>query len=94
MSRSLYRFSLEWGRMGTLAGIFTACPEVLETAYGKHVYLGEALGKHSEIYFNLAPDMITLVESEARFVDWFDTVVGGSGINPLHYLPEGEEDDE
>ncbi len=94
MSRSLYRFSISFRRSGDLTGIFTAEPEQLEAAYGRHIYLGEVLGKHSEVYFDLDSSMITLIESEARFVDWFDTVVGGSGINPLHHLPEDEEEEE
>jgi hypothetical protein len=92
MELAVWRFYLDCGRMGDLEGIFTATVEEVEASYGKYVYLGEVLGKHSEVYFDMEPGMLSRVVATEDQVAWFATVVGSNGINPLEYVRE--EDDE
>lgn len=49
----LVEYYEDFGRGGELQGLFITTPEILEKLKGREVYLGEALGKHSEVYASL-----------------------------------------
>jgi len=97
MSKVIAKFHWDCGRMGDVNGLFVADKAVLEAAYGKQVYFGEILGKHSEIYGDLDVGAITILTEDQDFIAKFIEIMGGgkiSGYNPLSYLNEDEEDDE
>ena len=89
--KKLYRFKWDFGRMGELDGIFTAEDYDLENLFGKNIYFGEVLGKHSEIYGILKKDDIEVLSDDEGFIDEFRENLGEgtiSGFNPLDHLDE------
>lgn len=87
--KKLYKFNLDCGRMGELEGIFTATDNELSKIKGKHIYFGEVLGKHSEIFvddFDLS--LITPISDDQSFVNKYDEIVGSIGFNPLDFYEE------
>ena len=90
------RFYWDCGRMGDVDCIFTCDKEVLEKSYGKDVYFGEILGKHSDVYGELNEEDITILSDDQEFIKKFEEILGAgtiSGYNPLEYISEGEEED-
>ena len=96
----LYQFNWDCGRSGELDGLFVATPEVLEPLFGKEIYFGEVLGKHSEIFDTLERDEITTKSDDSEFVTKMVEVLGldtssgwatVSGFNPLDYYEPEEE---
>ena len=95
------RFYWDCGRMGSVDGMFVTTKAALEAAYGKDVYFGEILGKHSDIYGTLDENDIEIVTEDQDFIEKFIEILGDgdiSGYNPLSYLSlddaEEEQDDE
>lgn len=94
---NLYKLFVDYGRSGEIEGLFAATEEDITAAYGKQVYLGGALGKHSEVYFYLDPEMIERLEVSPEAVAQIVKAVGHgsiSGYNPLEYIEEEEGNDE
>lgn len=96
----LYHFYVDYGRMGEIEGLFIADEDEVKRSIGKQVYLGEVLGKHSEVYFDLEEEMFTDYFADQPFpsqrhqgaVALFG--VGTiSGINPLNYISEDPEEE-
>lgn len=89
----LFQLNVDFGRMGDIDGLFAAEQSEIDAAIGKRVYLGEVLGKHSEVYFDLQEEMLTTLEvsSEAVAKIVEATGVSISGYNPLEYIEEDEE---
>lgn len=97
MSKLLVNFHWDCGRNGDVNGLFVTTTEELETVYGKPVYFGEILGKHSEVYGKLDREDITVKSDDQTFIEKLVEIIGSetiSGYNPLHYIEESEEDDE
>lgn len=93
----LAKFYWDCGRSGDVDGIFIADKEAIEAAYGKHVYLGEVLGKHSEVYGDLDQGDITIVSEDPVVVEvllnlFEDGTI--SGFNPLEYIESDEDYEE
>lgn len=93
------RFYWDCGRMGEVDGLFVTTKEALEAAYGREVYFGEILGKHSEVSGTLDPGDITILTEDQDFIAKFIEIIGDdnvSGYNPLDYIEERDEyeDDE
>lgn len=91
----LVEFYWDCGRMGDVQGLFICDKEKLEASYGKEVYFGEILGKHSEVYGTLNADDIEVKSEDQDFIAKLREVIGAnniSGYNPLSYLREEEED--
>jgi len=93
MSKSIYKYYEHFGRCGTLEGIFLATKEDVDNAIGKDVYLGEVLGKHSEVETTLDDKCILLVTSDPNIVDIFERFNMSTGINPIQILSEVESDE-
>lgn len=95
--RVIARFYWDCGRMGDVDGIFTCDEADLEQSYGKDVYFGEILGKHSEISGELNEEDITILSDDQDFIKKFEEILGAgtiSGYNPLDYLSENGDEDE
>ena len=92
----LAKFFWDCGSSGDIDGLFIAEKSKIEAAHGKHVYLGEVLGKHSEIYGYLDEGDITIISEDPVVIETFsnlfedDTI---SGFNPLEYIQEEDEED-
>lgn len=93
----LVAFYWNCGRMGYVDGLFVTTTEELDASYGRQVYFGEILGKHSEIYGDLQPKDITIKSDDPAFIDKLVEIIGStniSGYNPLDYIEENEENEE
>lgn len=91
----LAKMYVDCGRMGAVEGLFVCEPGALEGLYGKSVYFGEILGKHSEVYFQMKKEYINVVSDDQDFISKLCSVMGQNrtigGYNPFDYLLE--EDD-
>lgn len=95
--KGIYEFYKDYGRSGELEGAFIADSTDVEKAIGKYIYMGECLGKHSEVALNLEYGDIVLKTSDQSFIALFEEIMGkgwSTGHNPLEHLPDEEEDDE
>lgn len=87
MSEKLWRFDWDCGRNGDIEGIFIATDEEIKGAIGKNVYLGEVLGKHSEVQGLLEEGDITLITDDQTAVSVIrEHLHGGIGFNPFDYI--------
>jgi uncharacterized protein YrrD len=59
-------------------------------AIGREVYLGEALGKHSDVYFDLEDGHVTVKSEDINFINQLEDLLGTdiSGYNPLSYIED------
>lgn len=80
----LYKYKENFGRMGNLEGVFVADSDdviKLRKLMGSHIYLGEVLGKHSEVYASL--DDVYELSDNPEIVHLFWEHVGNIGTNPV-----------
>lgn len=95
MSKVLVEFYWDCGRMGSITGLFVTTTEELEKLYGKQVYFGEVLGKHSDIYGVFSPEDITVKSDDSAFIDKLVEIIGSktiSGYNPFDYFEEEDKE--
>lgn len=90
--KGIYKFECDYGRSGTLSGIFIATPQDIEQIHSKTIYLGECLGKHSEVYFEPGDlrDHISLVTTDENALTVFSKHSLYSGYDLTDYLYEEE----
>lgn len=95
MSKVLVRFHWDCGRQGDVEGIFVTTKEILEYNYGKRVYFGEILGKHSEVYGTLDRKDITVESEDQDFIDQLVLILGThiGGYNPLDAINSDDEEE-
>jgi len=89
MSKALYKFHWDCGRMGGISGLFVADTVEIDRALGEEVYFGQVLGKHSEIFGTLDPEDIQVATDDQEFIAKLVEIFGSpliSGLNPLHYM--------
>lgn len=89
--KKLYRLDWNYGRMGSVQGLFVADEENVKEAFGKTVYFGEVLGKHSDVSGELDKEDLEIVSEDEVFITKLVEVIGKtniSGYNPLDYLEE------
>lgn len=94
--KKLYQFFWDCGRMGELEGLFVAEDSIVEKAFGREVYFGEVLGKHSEISGTLDREDLTVKSEDQEFIAKLVDLLGEdiSGFNPLDCLEDEDLDDE
>lgn len=92
MTKRLYKFYLDCGRMGSLEGLFIEEESVVDAAMGKDAWYDEPLGKHSEIMYTLSYDEIEVVDVPEDFVANVEKYIGTeiSGYNPVQTVLEQE----
>ncbi len=73
-------------RGGTLEGVFIADDANMPKLYGKDIYLGEVMGKHSEVSLRFSEGDFEILTEDQDFIEHFDQVVGEIGYNPFAYL--------
>lgn len=90
----LVRFKWDLRRMGVVEGMFVTTHGELAAKFGKQVYFGEILGKHSEVYGQFEPGDLTVVTDDADFIAKLKHFVGThvSGYNPMDYMAEDSEE--
>lgn len=96
MTKILVKFHWDYGRMGNVNGLFITTKEKLEDVYGRDVYFGEILGKHSEVYGELNEEDFTIVSEEQDKIEWLQNLMGSETIseyNPFDYLDDEEDED-
>lgn len=91
--KGIYKFEADWGRSGTLSGIFIATPDQITEIHSKTIHLGECLGKHSEVYFEPGEleDCIQLVTTDQNALIIFQNYSLWTGYDLTDYLYEDEE---
>ena len=83
LMKKLWKF--EWyDDYAFIGGLFCATDEEVKNLIGKHIYLGEYEGKHSEVHGTIDKEDIILVSDNPIVVE----TVGDFGINPLWFLEE------
>lgn len=89
----IYKFEADEGRSGTISGIFLATEEEIQTIKNTRIFLGECLGKHSEVYYEPGEleDCIHLVTTDAVAIETFSKYNLHSGYDLTNYLYEDEE---
>ena len=91
--KKLYRFFWDMGRIGTVRGFFTATEEEINKAIGQKVYLGEVLGKHSEIHGELREEDLIVLTEDQEFIQKAEKYgLVPFGCNPLDYIEKDEEE--
>lgn len=80
----LYQFYWDFGRAGSVQGVFKATAAEVENAIGKYIYLGDVLGKHSDVSGTLKEEDFEILETDPLNV----AVATESGFNPLEYIEE------
>jgi hypothetical protein len=94
MDKVLFEFNYDCGRMGGLTGLFVATDAEVEALYGREIYFGEVLGKHSEIVCDFDSCCVEEKTRDQEFIAKLIEIVGDttvSGFNPLSYAEEEEE---
>lgn len=90
---SIYRFHYD-SKHGELCGIFTATAQQIKDVIAKGSDFGEALGKHSHLYF--APgeleEYIELVTSDQNAVIIFNNFYMGTGVDLTIDLYDDEDE--
>jgi hypothetical protein len=86
----VYRYSESFGRMGDLSGVFVAEAADVAAAMGKEAYLGEVLGKHSEVTATIDEDTVTLVTVDSLAVEVVRSLGLSTGTNPIQALADTE----
>lgn len=92
MAKSIYKFEVYYGRMGSLQGTFIAEPEDIAFAVGKTVHFDEPFGKHSSASPTLAADMFQIVTDDHAEVAMFERLNLSSGDCPLGLLHDSISD--
>lgn len=95
--KKLYKFTFNYGRMGSLQGLFVAEEDDLLNLIGTELYFGEALGKHSEVYGPLEAGDVNVLSEDQEKIEWLVDLIGSnsiSGYNPFDYAPEEDEEEE
>lgn len=82
----LYRYREYF--FGEVEGIFIEKIADVEQAMGKEAYLGEALGKHSEIVATIDESTVTLLSDDQDLIARLQDINIDTGYNPVAYYFE------
>ncbi len=82
--KAIYRMKFDYGRHGTVSGIFVAEKDDIYKAKG-YINFGEILGKHSEVDGDLTDDDIKMVTDDQAAVEMFEKYNLQTGYNPFAY---------
>lgn len=86
-TKKLYSYTLDYGRMGYLDGVFVTTDSEIEACKGKTAYFGEALGKHSEVYDENFVENIKFLTDDAEFIAKAEKYgIIPTGSNPISQI--------
>ncbi len=86
--KKLYKFYCDFGRMGSLEGVFVKEESDIKSIIGKEVYFGECLGKHSEVYLTIEKKHLQELSDNLEVIKVFEENIGTVGYSPFDYLDE------
>ena len=87
--KNLYKFEWDYGRQGSIDGLFISEEKDVKNAIGKNVYFGEILGKHSDIYGVIEEGEITEIKVSDSTLNELNLIFKNGnicGYNPLDYV--------
>ena len=82
LNKVVYRWRKDL-RYGILWSMFVAPPEKVKESLGRTARFGEALGKYSDIYFDLAEKQFEIVSEDPKIVEFVEKYP--TGYNPIKY---------
>lgn len=91
MKKLLVHFCWDIRRMGVVESLFICTQEELDNAFGKEIYFGEVLGKHSDIKGTLDLSDIVIKSDDQDFINKLQDIIGSTRISghcPLDYMEE------
>ena len=74
--KAIYEFDIDYGRMGDLKGVFVADQDEVAEMLGRTVYLGEVLGKHSDVSVAITDETLTVKTDDQDFIRKFEEIMG------------------
>lgn len=87
--RKLYKLNVFFGGCGDIEGLFCNKESEVQAAIGKTVYLGEVLGRHSDVWFTLEEKHLKVISVDQDFINEIEYEFQSTnlcGYNPLNYL--------
>lgn len=91
----LVKYSESFGRMGDLSGVFVTTQADYDRALrGRSVYLGEVLGKHSQVTADLNASTLRVVSDDPAVVALVEEHDLSTGENPVATYIENHDEDE
>lgn len=95
----LYRYQQDYGRMGSLDGVFIADEDDLKWFMGAEVWADDILGKHSEVQVCFNANTVRALDISDQSVSELHKVLGKniSGTTPYDFdymIDELRRDDE
>lgn len=93
----LYKFEVDYGRHGSLEGLFVSTEDELNLINNATIHFGEALGKHSEVWLDdfKWQECCSVVSDDEEKIEWLVGILGYtlSGYNPSDYFEYYESDE-
>lgn len=85
MKKGIYKFSTEYGRSGSLEGVFIATKQRVNKLISSkiEVYFGEVLGKHSEVFGAIEKKDIKLITDDSQALAIVEKYELTNGHNPF-----------
>lgn len=85
--KALFKMNFDYGRMGSLEGLFIAEKEYIDFLVEKEleVSFGEVLGKYSDVCGRVAPEEVTMVTTDENVLQVIEQYKLENGYNPLGY---------
>ena len=96
----IVKYEEDFYRMGSLDGIFITDSKIFhELKRSQEIYVGEALGKHSEIFATLDDETLKVISGDQEFIKKFREVFDVkyhyvSGVDILGFHMDAEADEE
>jgi len=93
---TIYRMEFDYGRMGSLSGLFIAESDEIDTLITseREINFGEILGKHSDVCCSLTRSDIDVISSDPADIEFFKRLNLQTGYNPLDFLSEEDYEEE
>lgn len=94
-NQSIYFYSVDFGRHGTVEGTILTTANQLKKLFGKSIYFGDVLGKHSDVSIIFEDeDDFELLTSDQEFIKKaVEYKVVPKGYDPFDYIDLEEEED-
>lgn len=86
----IVEFFWDCGRMGDLSGLFICNKEDLEKIYGKDIYFGEVLGKHSEISGTADESDFVIKTEDQDFIQKFIEIMADGTYSMQSYSMQSD----
>lgn len=96
MENLLVKYHEDFGRMGSLDGLFVCTEYELEYLKERLVDFGEVLGKHSEVYTDKVYEHCKVISEDPDLISDLQTVSDCTnticGHNPFDYLDDLDDE--